>query len=158
MHSAISASPLNGWEALAEYSKPHARCCGAAVSFVGVMRDSNNSRAVSKMFLEHYPGMTEGALHALAAEAVDKNGIDDVLLLHRVGNVHPGDELVVIGVWSPHRAAAFEACEWLIEQLKHRIPLWKKEFGPDGAAWVAANTLGRCGTPLGHDKDKQENE
>ncbi len=143
MPTIISDAPLTAWQALAEHGKPHAASCGAAVSFVGVMRDSNNGRKIDKMFLEHYPGMTDQALADLATAAKAEYDIADVLLLHRVGEVRPGDELVVIGVWSPHRAAAFSACEWLIEQLKHRVPLWKKEFGPDGENWVVANTPGR---------------
>lgn len=143
MPTKISDGPLKAWQALAEHGKPHVLSCGAAVSFVGVMRDSNNGRKIDSMFLEHYPGMTERALADLATAATAEYEVADVLLLHRVGEVRPGDELVVIGVWSPHRAAAFAACEWLIEQLKHRVPLWKKEFGPHGENWVAANTAGR---------------
>jgi len=143
MHTALSTAALQGWQALAEHGKPHATRCGAAVSFVGVMRADNNDRPVERMFLQHYPGMTDRALSELASQAIADFAVADVLLLHRVGDVYPGDELVVIGVWSPHRAAAFTACEWLIEQLKHRVPLWKKEFGPDGSRWVAANTPGR---------------
>ena len=90
--------------------------------------------------------MTEQALDSLSVEAMTKFDIGDVLLLHRVGDVRPGEELVIIGVWSVHRAAAFAASEWLIEALKHRVPLWKKERRGDEAVWVEANTAGRAGS------------
>jgi len=113
---------------------------GAAISFVGTMRDFNDDRLVQAMTLEHYPGMTEKHLREICAEAERQWDILDTLILHRVGEVRPGDPIVLVAVWSAHRAAAFEACRYLIEELKTRAPFWKKERIRESARWVEHNT------------------
>ena len=144
MRTALSVEPIDAWAELQRQADNNGARCGAVSSFVGVMRNTAGSgRQVHKLLLEHYPGMSDTALAELASKASEKWPIDDVLLLHRVGEVLPGEVLVVIGVWAVHRAAAFAACEWLIEALKQDVPLWKKEFGPEGARWVGENTPGR---------------
>ena len=115
---------------------------GATAVFVGTMRDVNETAAVHAMTLEHYPGMTERHLQRIAEEAMGRWGIIDILILHRVGEMHPGDPIVLIAVWSAHRAAAFEACRFLIEDLKSRAPFWKKERLDTGFRWVEKNTPG----------------
>ena len=113
---------------------------GAAVSFVGTMRDFNEGHEVRAMTLEHYPGMTEKHLEQICAEAQQRWDILDVLLVHRVGEVRPNGPIVLVAVWSAHRAAAFEACRFLIEALKSRAPFWKKEQRNETTRWVEHNT------------------
>ena len=114
---------------------------GACAVFVGTMRDFNEGDAVAGMTLEHYPGMTERALAAIAAEAQQRWPVNEILIVHRVGPIAPGDSIVLTAAWSAHREAAFAACRYLIEELKHRAPFWKKEtLAAGGARWVARNT------------------
>lgn len=113
---------------------------GATASFVGTMRDFNEDEPVRAMTLEHYPGMTEKHLERIVQEARRRWDILDALVLHRVGALAPNDPIVLVAVWSAHRAAAFEACRYLIEELKTRAPFWKKERRPDAERWVEHNT------------------
>jgi len=111
---------------------------GALVTFVGLMRDINADREVSAMTLEHYPGMTEKALEAIAAEAAARWDLLGLRIVHRVGLLTPQEPIVFVGVVSRHRTEAFRACEFLIDYLKTRAPFWKKETTPDGERWVEA--------------------
>ena len=115
---------------------------GATTSFVGTMRDFNEGDAVSGMFLEHYPGMTEKALHKLCEQAMADYPILDCLILHRVGDIKPNEPIVLVAAWSAHRGAAFDAARMLIEQLKTQAPFWKKETLTKGTRWVEKNTDG----------------
>ncbi len=115
---------------------------GAAAVFVGTMRDFNAGDAVQAMTLTHYEGMTERHLKRIAEEAAARWPIDDVLVIHRVGAMMPGDPIVAVAVWSAHRAAAFDACRHIMEDLKSRAPFWKKEVLPEGERWVEHNTPG----------------
>ncbi|UCE88686.1 MAG: molybdenum cofactor biosynthesis protein MoaE [Pseudomonadota bacterium] len=114
--------------------------CGASALFIGTMRDFNEGNSVQAMTLEHYPGMTEQHLHAISEEAARRWDIEDTLIIHRVGRLRPADPIVVVAVWAAHRAAAFDACRYLIEELKARAPFWKKEQLASGARWVEKNT------------------
>jgi len=113
---------------------------GATAVFVGTMRDFNEGNEVQGMFLEHYPRMTEKHLEMIAAEAVQRWELLDVLIIHRVGEICPDDTIVLVAAWTAHRAAAFEAARYLIEELKSRAPFWKKESLPEGKRWVTKNT------------------
>lgn len=113
---------------------------GATSIFIGTLRDFNESDEVRAMVLEHYPGMTEGYLHKISEEAMQRWDILDTLIIHRVGALTPNDPIMVLGVWSAHRAAAFDACRYLIEELKSRAPFWKKETLTTGERWVEKNT------------------
>ena len=114
---------------------------GATAVFVGSMRDFNEGDDVEKMWLEHYPGMTEKYLEKIASEAMDKWQLLDAMIIHRVGEVNPNDAIVLVAVWSAHRAAAFEASRYLMEELKSRAPFWKKEQLDESASrWVEKNT------------------
>lgn len=116
---------------------------GATASFVGTMRNFNEGDDVTGMMLEHYPGMTEKELEAVVEEAKSKWDIQDALIVHRVGDIAPGEPIVLTAVWSAHRAAAFDACRFLMEALKSRAPFWKKETLKDGSyRWVERNTPG----------------
>lgn len=113
---------------------------GAAAVFVGSMRDFNEGDTVEHIWLEHYPGMTEKYLEKISREAIKRWNLLDSLILHRVGQISPADAIVLVAVWSAHRAAAFEASRWLMEELKSRAPFWKKESLAEGERWVAKNT------------------
>jgi len=113
---------------------------GAVASFIGTVRDVNDDAAVSTMTLEHYPGMTEKALEAIVAEARQRFDIFEALVIHRIGELRPTDQIVLVVVTSAHRGDAFDACRFLMDYLKTRAPFWKKESTPAGARWVDART------------------
>ena len=109
---------------------------GAVVSFTGIVRDCDGT--LSAMEIEHYPGMTEAAIGAIIDQAQTRWELVDVLVIHRYGKLEPGAQIMMVATASRHRVAAFEAAEFLMDYLKSRAPFWKKEFGHDGATWVAA--------------------
>ena len=111
---------------------------GAVASFVGVVRDMNEGADVATMTLEHYPGMTEKALADIVEQARARWDLYDVLVIHRVGELRPTDQIVLVVVTSAHRGEAFAACEFVMDYLKTQAPFWKKEQTPDGARWVDA--------------------
>lgn len=113
---------------------------GATAVFVGTMRDFNEGDEVRAMTLEHYPGMTEQYLEKISKEAKQRWDLIDCLIIHRVGDVSPNDPIVVVAVWSAHRAAAYEANRYLMEELKSRAPFWKNETLNQGSRWVEKNT------------------
>lgn len=122
---------------------------GAAVSFVGTVRDFRDGEAVRSLLLEHYPGMTERELERIVEEAAQRWDILDALVVHRVGTILPGEPIVLVAVWAAHRAAAFAACRYLIEELKSRAPFWKKEHGERTSRWVEHNTPAADAPPGG---------
>jgi molybdopterin synthase catalytic subunit len=111
---------------------------GAVVIFIGTVRDVNEDAHVLQMTLEHYPGMTEKALEAIVAQARQRFDIYDALVVHRVGELRPTDQIVLVAVTSAHRGEAFDACRFVIDYLKTEAPFWKKEQTPEGAHWVDA--------------------
>lgn len=115
---------------------------GATCTFVGTLRDFNEGETVQAMSLEHYPGMTERQLGRILAEAERRWDFLDALIVHRTGEILPDQPIVLVAVWSTHRGAAFDACRYLMEELKHRAPFWKKEILERGPRWVERNTDG----------------
>ena len=111
---------------------------GAVASFIGTVRDVNDAASVASMTLEHYPGMTEKALAAIVADAHARFDIVDALVIHRVGELRPADQIVLVAVTSAHRGDAFDACRFVMDYLKTRAPFWKKEVTVEGARWVDA--------------------
>jgi molybdopterin synthase catalytic subunit len=112
---------------------------GAVASFVGVVRQPTDGPALTALELEHYPGMTERAIEAMVDDAVQRFGLRAVRVVHRVGRLAPGAQIVLVAVSAPHRRAAFEGCEFLMDYLKTQAPFWKKEETADGTArWVDA--------------------
>ena len=111
---------------------------GAVAAFVGTVRDLTDGEAVTTMTLEHYPGMTERALEAIVDQARVRWDLDDVVVVHRVGELRPLEQIVLVAVTSAHRGDAFAACAFLMDWLKTQAPFWKKEAGPQGARWVDA--------------------
>ena len=113
---------------------------GAVAAFVGLVRDINDAAAVSTLTLEHYPGMTEKALARIVDEAKARWNVYDALVIHRVGELKPTDQIVLVVVTGAHRGEAFAACEFIMDYLKTRAPFWKKEQTPAGERWVEART------------------
>ena len=113
---------------------------GAVAAFIGTVRDINDAAAVTTMTLEHYPGMTEKALGAIVDAAKSRWKIFDALVIHRIGELRPTDQIVLVGVTSAHRGEAFAACEFIMDYLKTQAPFWKKEHTPAGARWVDARS------------------
>ena len=111
---------------------------GAVCMFLGTVRESNDGSAVASMELEHYPGMTEKSIQAMMQEAQQRFDIYAARVIHRVGLLHPEDQIVMVAVTSAHRGMSFQACEFLMDYLKTQAPFWKKEVTPDGARWVDA--------------------
>jgi molybdopterin synthase catalytic subunit len=111
---------------------------GAVATFIGVVRDLNDASQVSALTLEHYPGMTEKALAQIVDDAKQRWDIFDALVIHRVGPLKPGDQIVLVAVTSAHRGESFAACQFIMDYLKTRAPFWKKEETPDGERWIEA--------------------
>ena len=132
----------------AEWTACRRRCrnaAGAVVAFGGLVRDmvagkdgDSRSGAVSQLRLEHYPGMTEASIEAIVAKAGRRWPLLDVLVIHRVGDLAPGDQIVLVQVASGHRPAAFAACEFIMDYLKTDAVFWKKERRDDGETWIRA--------------------
>ena len=111
---------------------------GAVASFMGCVRDLNEGDSVGLMYLEHYPGMTEKSLEKIAADAQSRWNIFDTLIIHRVGELAPLDQIVLVAVTSAHRGEAFAACEFIMDFLKTQAPFWKREATAQGERWVDA--------------------
>ncbi len=111
---------------------------GGVASFIGLVRDEHGGEPVAAMTLEHYPGMTERQLAAIEAEARERWPLLDVLVIHRHGRMLPGEPIVLVATASAHRAAALEACAFLIDWLKTKAPFWKLEETGRGERWVEA--------------------
>lgn len=110
---------------------------GAVVTFSGIVRD-NAEGTLQSMRIEHYPGMTEKALTKIAEEASSRWDLGDVLVIHRYGDLKPGELIMMVATASRHRLHAFEAAEFLMDFLKSRAPFWKKEITAEGGDWVGA--------------------
>ncbi len=110
---------------------------GAITSFIGLVRDLPGA-GLQSMTLEHYPGMTEKSLQAIVTEAEQRWDILDCAVIHRVGELKPTDQIVLVSVLSAHRKAAFLACEFIMDYLKGDAPFWKKEISTQGSNWVEA--------------------
>jgi molybdopterin synthase catalytic subunit len=111
---------------------------GAVASFVGVARDRNDGARVGTLTLEHYPGMTERAIEAIVEQAKARWQVIEILVIHRIGELKPLDQIVLVVVASSHRGDAFDACRFVMDYLKTEAPFWKKEATPEGSRWVDA--------------------
>lgn len=128
---------------------------GAVASFVGTVRDHNDGRGVGALELEHYPGMTERAIESMIDEAAKRFDVRAARIVHRIGLLEPGEQIMMVAVGCGHRGDAFRACEFLMDYLKTQAPFWKKEQTPEGARWVDARSsddaaLARWGIPSGN--------
>ncbi len=140
----VRDAPFDPWEEIRDHEEALAQkgSYGATASFVGSMRDFNEGDTVLGMTLEHYPDMTEKHLRQICETAGERWDLVDTLIIHRVGKLAPGDPIVLVAAWSAHRAAAFDACRFLMEDLKSKAPFWKKEALQNGHRWVERNTPG----------------
>lgn len=112
---------------------------GATVCFTGYVRAGDAGQPVYSMELEHYPGMTERSIAGIMQQAAARWPLLAASVVHRVGRLQPGEQIVWVGVASAHREAAFSACEFVMDYLKNQAPFWKKEAGPGGEQWVEAH-------------------
>ena len=131
----VQSAPFDFGTEAARFAEGH-RTMGAVVTFTGIVRD--DAGTLDRMEIEHYPGMTEKALEAHAAEALTRFSLGDVMIIHRYGALGPGEMIMMVATAAPHRADAFQGAEFLMDYLKSRAPFWKKEFTRSGAGWVAA--------------------
>ncbi|MDT8452299.1 MAG: molybdenum cofactor biosynthesis protein MoaE [Gammaproteobacteria bacterium] len=138
MPAFLYSQPLAPLHELERYQNAHLRpgSYGASANFIGTMRDFNAGDDVQLMTLEHYPAMTQQFLDRLCEEASSKWPLVDCLIIHRFGEIKPGDPIVLTAAWSAHREDAFAACRYLIEELKARAPFWKKETTGEKERWV----------------------
>lgn len=134
MRVAVQEAPFDLGEEARGFAEAAAGA-GAVVTFTGVVRGDGGMAA---MEIEHYPGMTEKAIAGIVSQAVARWALVDALVIHRHGRLAVGEAIMMVATAAPHRADAFAAAEFLMDYLKSRAPFWKKEIGPDGAAWVAA--------------------
>ena len=143
MRVELRSQNFDPWQEIQQFQNSQPQLTGkygATSIFVGTMRDFNEGVDVSTMNLEHYPAMTQKYLVKISDEAMQRWDILDTLIVHRYGELLPNDPIVLIAVWSAHRADAIPACSYLIEELKTRAPFWKKEFLEDNVRWVTKNT------------------
>lgn len=144
MKVVILDSEFDPWKEVSAYQEeyiPKGKH-GGSVTFIGSMRDFNDGvDGISNMYLDHYPGMTEKHIERVCQEALEKWDVMDAFVVHRVGNIAPNDAIVLVAVWSEHRAVAFDACRFIINDLKHRAPFWKREASQDGERWVEGNSV-----------------
>jgi len=118
---------------------------GAIVTFTGLVREiytpeSDKSEAVTELFLEHYPGMTEQRLEDIARQAEQRWPLLGVRIIHRIGSLKPGDQIVLVGTASAHRKAALESASFIMDYLKSHAPFWKKQFSSEGEKWIESRT------------------
>lgn len=132
----VGAAPFSMADEYAWLSTSNAD--GAVVTFTGKVRNHNLGDSVAALTLEHYPGMTEKALQEIVDEARSRWPLQRVSVIHRIGELFPGDEIVFVGVTSAHRSSAFAAAEFIMDYLKTRAPFWKREATEQGDRWVDA--------------------
>lgn len=142
----IYAEPFNPLQEIERYQSKFAQISesfGASSIFIGTMRNNNAGDNVLGMTLEHYPGMAEKYIQKIINEATTKWSLIKALVVHRVGNIMPGDSIVLVAIWSVHRGNAFDASRYIMEALKSRVPFWKKEYLQSNQhRWVQKNTDG----------------
>ena len=109
---------------------------GGIATFLGCARDFSEGRDVSEIAFEAYGSMALAEMNKLRSEAIEKFGLLEARIVHRIGTVKGGDNIVFIAAGAEHRAAAFDGCRWMIDELKQRVPIWKKEITPQGGSWV----------------------
>jgi len=109
---------------------------GGIVAFLGTARDFSKDKDISRLEFEEYAGMAKKMMNALRGKAMEQFDIIDMRIVHRIGTIQPGEQIVLIVAGAAHRAAAFDACEWYIDTLKQTVPIWKKEITPTGESWV----------------------
>ncbi|MEM6307880.1 MAG: molybdenum cofactor biosynthesis protein MoaE [Pseudomonadota bacterium] len=133
MRILVTADPFDQGAELSQFTADGA---GAVVSFMGVVRDDTGD--LQALHIEHYPGMTEQALHDYAGQAKARFDLTNVLVIHRHGSLHVGEQIMMVATAARHRKAAFQGADFLMDYLKSRAPFWKKEMCHSGTHWVDA--------------------
>ena len=134
---AVQADPFDAAALLAVFSA-RAAGAGAIATFTGLVRGENDGEAVSGLELDHHPRLTERAIAGIGADAVARFALQDVAIVHRFGALMPGEAIVFVAAAAPHRAAAFDAVDYVMDRLKTEAPFWKRELRDDGAHWLEA--------------------
>jgi molybdopterin synthase catalytic subunit len=134
---AVQAAPFDAAALLADFSA-RAAGAGAVATFTGLVRGENDGEAVSGLELDHHPRLTERAIAGIGADAVARFALQDVVIVHRFGALMPGEAIVFVAAAAPHRAAAFDAVDYVMDRLKTEAPFWKRELRDDGAHWLEA--------------------
>ena len=129
----LSSEPFEPGALLTAFARGRAET-GAVATFTGIARAEQGRTNILE--LEAYPGFTEAEIGKIAEQARQRWSLDDLMIVHRIGRIAPGEPIVFVATASAHRRAAFEACDFLMDYLKSRAPFWKKEHGPDGARWI----------------------
>lgn len=143
----VTADVLHPEEAIAAVATPAA---GAIDVFLGVVRDNNLDRRVRHLVYDAYPSMAEKVMREIAVEACERFGLEDAAVLHRTGRLEIGETSLLIAISSAHRAAAFDGGKWLVDTVKHKVPVWKKEVWEDGEEWIEGpESLGMQQAPAG---------
>ncbi len=141
----VTDSVLDPAEAIAAVAAPHA---GAINLFLGVVRNHSLDRAVDHLFYDAYPGMAEKVMREIAEEARGRFGLAGCAVLHRTGKLAVGETSLLIAVSSGHRRESFEGGQWLVDEVKKRVPVWKKEVWEDGEEWIEGpESLGKLAAP-----------
>jgi molybdopterin synthase catalytic subunit len=135
MQVRLATAPFDPQQETAAFAAGRADM-GALVSFVGLCREANDGHAVRELFIDHYAGFTEQEIARIAAGVAERFDCPDLLVVHRVGSIVPGEAIVLVAALSEHRSNGFEAVRLLMDYLKTDAPLWKKESGPDGVRWI----------------------
>lgn len=139
---AVQAEPFDPVTLLAAFTA-RAAGAGAIASFVGLVRSENDGAEVSILELDHHPRLTQQALAAIGAEAIERFGLIDVAIVHRHGPISPGAPIVFVAAAAPHRRAAFDAVDCVMDRLKTEAPFWKCERRADGVHWLEARDSDR---------------
>ena len=143
----VTDQVLNPEEAIAAVGSP---ASGAINLFLGVVRDNNLGRNVGYLEYDAYPAMAERVMRELALEAMERFGLEDCAVLHRTGRLEIGETSLLVAVASGHRAESFEAGHWLVNEIKKKVPVWKKEVWDDGEAWIEGpESMGLQQAPAG---------
>lgn len=129
----VTEEELQAAEAIAAVAGPDA---GAVQVFLGVVRDNTDGREVSHLEYEAYPAMAEREMRAIAEEARERFSLRDCAVLHRTGRLEIGETSLLVALSSAHRAASFDGGRWMVDEIKARVPVWKKEVWSDGEAWI----------------------
>lgn len=139
---ALQAAPFDAAALLADFSA-RAAGAGAIASFTGMVRGENDGAAVAGLALDHHPRLTEKAIAGIASDAALRFALADIMIVHRYGAMAPGEAIVFVAAAAPHRRAAFDAAQYVMDRLKTEAPFWKREQRSDGVHWLEARETDR---------------
>jgi len=129
---------------------------GAICMFTGLVRDFGDQSGVESIYLEHYAGMTEKSLQSIIDKARSRWPLEAIRIIHRVGDLSLNEQIVLVGISSAHRDAAFQACQFIMDFLKREAPIWKKEISAESALWVEAKSSDLAKSEKWSDDSKSE--